>query len=154
MPRGPGQVNDLTLVGYSISARSEYPQACWEWFKFLLEQPDLVQGVPARRSIAESEEYRQGVDANLADAYFSMMEQDDWTLISTKQLRTRRDSFVLGQFRQALEAALNGEDVEQALGEAQHTVDEYLLCLETTTGYDDEGELIDVCAAQAEQSRP
>lgn len=154
MPQGLGQVNDFVLIGYSISARSEHPQACWEWLKFLLEQPELIQGVPARRSIAESDEYRQGVDANLADAYFSIKEQDDWTLISAKQLRTKRNSFILGQFRQVLKAAVDGENVEQALSEAQRKVDEYILCLETTTGYEDEEELVSACTAQTEVSEP
>jgi len=59
MPDGPGHVSDLTLIGYGISAQTEQAQACWEWLKFLSEQVSIMQGVPTRRSMAESEAYRQ-----------------------------------------------------------------------------------------------
>jgi multiple sugar transport system substrate-binding protein len=41
MPQGPGQMIHFMLMAYCISAQTEHPQACWEWLKFLTEQPEL-----------------------------------------------------------------------------------------------------------------
>ena len=154
MPNGPGRVSDFDLIGYSISAQTEHPQACWEWLKFLSEQAGTFQGVPARRSIAESDAYRQQVGAELADAYRFTLEQSERLFTSATHLRTERTGFVLDQFQRGLEATLNGEDVEQALSQAQHKVDEYVLCLETTTGYEDERELINACIDRVTEAEP
>ena len=154
MPNGPGRVSDFDLIGYSISAQTEHPQACWEWLKFLSEQAGTFQGVPARRSIAESDAYRQQVGAELADAYRFTLEQSERLFTSATHLRTERTGFVLDQFQRGLEATLNGEGVEQALSQAQHKVDEYVLCLETTTGYEDERELINACIDRVTEAEP
>jgi ABC-type glycerol-3-phosphate transport system substrate-binding protein len=45
------------ITAFYISAETEQRQACWQWFIFLMER-DTGLGVPARRSIAHSEEFR------------------------------------------------------------------------------------------------
>jgi len=67
---------------------------------------------------------------------------------------SERGKFVADQFLRAIEAALYGADVEQVLEEAQHRMDVYVRCLETTTGYESEGKLIETCSAQAQGSAP
>jgi multiple sugar transport system substrate-binding protein len=150
MPQGPGQVGDFLLLGYSISAHTQHPQACWEWMKFLSAQPLAIEGVPARRSVAASEVYRQQIKPELRDIYQATLEQSERLLTSATRLNTDRTRFVLGQFSQAVEVALNGGDVEQALATAQDKVEQYFLCLETTTGYADEQDLIHTCTSRAE----
>ena len=43
------------MTGYYISAQAKEPQACWQWITFLSQEPGAVQGLPARRSLAESD---------------------------------------------------------------------------------------------------
>lgn len=52
--------NDLMLSGiFHISAQSEHPQVCWEWFKHLADDPSLMEwSIPARQSLVHSEAYR------------------------------------------------------------------------------------------------
>ncbi len=156
MPQGPGRIGDFMLGGYYISAQTGHAQACWEWLKFLSEQVGIAQGIPARRSVAESEAYRQQVGAELADVYLFTLEQSNRisNLIEPLNPTDRRTAFFAAQLQKALEAAIAGADIEQALAEAQRKVDAYVLCLETTTGYQDESELIDLCTAQAEAIGP
>jgi multiple sugar transport system substrate-binding protein len=156
VPQGPGQVGDFTLGGYYISAQTQHPQACWEWLKFLTEQVGIVQGVPARRSVAESQAYRQQVGSELADVYSSTLAQSQRlaTWNQTLDFSEQRTAYVAVQLQKALEAAIAGADVEQALVEAQRKVDTYVRCMETTTGFADESELIDLCMAQAEAIGP
>jgi multiple sugar transport system substrate-binding protein len=69
----PYDEHDTTLAlcdGYAISASSPYPEAAWKWIAFLSEQIPVVGvpvvGVPARRSLAESEGFEDLVGAEVA----------------------------------------------------------------------------------------
>ncbi|HDQ72558.1 MAG TPA: extracellular solute-binding protein [Chloroflexi bacterium] len=153
MPQGTAKVHDFNLIGYGISAKSAHPKACWQWIKFLSEQMELIKGVPARQSIASSQTYRHQLDANLFDVYSTILSEGEWTFTSSKRLATERDRFISSQFHQAIEAILeDGVDLEQALSEAQYKAETYILCLETTSSYEDEKELIDTCISQVETS--
>jgi ABC-type glycerol-3-phosphate transport system substrate-binding protein len=56
-----------------ISRRSPDPTACWEWFKFLTEQPeDIFLGLPIRQSVRESQAWRDAVGEETAVAYETM----------------------------------------------------------------------------------
>jgi ABC-type glycerol-3-phosphate transport system substrate-binding protein len=57
-PTVPGAEASLpaTVTGLYISAETEQREACWQWLKFLMEH-DTAFGIPARRSIAESEQF-------------------------------------------------------------------------------------------------
>ena len=46
------------ITGYFISSGTEQRQVCWEWIKFLGEQPIIGSygnTIPARQSVAESD---------------------------------------------------------------------------------------------------
>jgi multiple sugar transport system substrate-binding protein len=120
MPQGPGRVADLLESGYYISAETEHPEACWEWFKFLSSQVAAAQGIPARRSAARSEEYRQQMRAEVADVYLATLEGSEHVI--------DLDSFYwdsyLGQIQKAVIWALQGEDVERALRQVQDQAEE------------------------------
>ena len=60
LPRDAQFVTGAWGWGYGISSNTPNPQAAWQWAVFLSEQmPSRL--APARRSLAESEEYRESV---------------------------------------------------------------------------------------------
>jgi ABC-type glycerol-3-phosphate transport system substrate-binding protein len=61
--------NYVASNGYYISADTQAKQACWKWITYLTEQVDVKQGLPARKSVATSEAYKQKVGAERAAAY-------------------------------------------------------------------------------------
>jgi multiple sugar transport system substrate-binding protein len=115
MPQGPGQVADLNLSGYYISANTEYPEACWEWFTFLSGRVGMIQGVPARRSVATSDEYRHQMGAETTDVYLAVLEKSEQVIEPT---HIYWNSYQ-GQILKAVILALQGEDVGQALRQVQ-----------------------------------
>jgi multiple sugar transport system substrate-binding protein len=120
MPQGPGQAADLLLSAYYVSAQTEHPDACWEWFKFLSSQVAMAQGVPARRSVARSDDYRKQMGAEVADVYLHTLE-DSRQVIDLSS--TYWDSY-LGQIQKAVIRALEGESVERALQQVQDEAQE------------------------------
>jgi multiple sugar transport system substrate-binding protein len=115
MPQGPGQVADLNLSGYYISAQAEHPQACWQWFTFLSGKVGMIQGVPARPSVATSNEYRHQLGAETADVYLATLETSQ-QVIGPGHIYW--DSYQ-GRILQAVILALQGMDVGQALQQVQ-----------------------------------
>jgi multiple sugar transport system substrate-binding protein len=68
------QAATLTLVeGYFIMANTPHPDACWEWLSFLSRRlPD--RAAPARRSLAEAQDYSARVGEDVAQVARSSME--------------------------------------------------------------------------------
>jgi ABC-type glycerol-3-phosphate transport system substrate-binding protein len=54
---GVGATLPVEATGLFISATTEQRQACWRWLTFLLDH-DPGMGIPARRTVAGSEEFR------------------------------------------------------------------------------------------------
>jgi hypothetical protein len=115
MPQGPGQVADLLLSAYYISAETEHPDACWAWFKFLSSQVAIAQGVPVRRSAAWSVNYRQQMGSDVADVYLRTLESSEQVI----DLSSFYWDSYLGQIQKAVIQVLRGEDVERALNQVQ-----------------------------------
>jgi multiple sugar transport system substrate-binding protein len=132
LPTGPGVTGGgySSASGYFISAETENRQACWQWITFLSGEPGAVQGLPARRSLAESDEYRQQVGADRADAYLASVADSDQP--SAFQIFSEEEwlggaLFWLGQ---AYGQAIDGEaSVEEALDAAQKMADDYRACV-------------------------
>lgn len=155
VPQGPGRVNSFTMLGYGIAAHTEHPEICWEWLKFLSEQVEAIQGMPARRSVAESDAFRQWVGPELADVFLVSLER--WDRELTEGFDNdwwSRNGFIVDQFIAALDAATQGEGAQAALSAAQRKVDVYAHCLETTSAYENEQDLVAACAAQAQAVEP
>ena len=77
LPAGTGDAlgsGYQNVTGYFISAGTEAREACWQWIKYLTEQPNVGMGLPSRHNVAESIAYRQQVGDELADAYLASME--------------------------------------------------------------------------------
>jgi ABC-type glycerol-3-phosphate transport system substrate-binding protein len=125
--------------GYFIrrGADAGVRQACWEWIVFLTERPELVQGFPARRSIAESEAYRQQIGAEWAAAYLASLASiagadEPSIFVQEPWLSTARYWLI-----QAYDQAVQGEaTVEEALDEAQRMADNYRACVIARDAFD------------------
>jgi len=120
----------LTASGYFISAQTEHPQACWQWITFLTGQPLAMQGLPARRSVAESDDYRQQVGADQAAAYLASIGNAE---CSTSLQHLSEDSW-LGSatfwLSQAFGQIIEGKaSIEEALDIAQRLADDYRACI-------------------------
>ncbi len=138
MPRGPGRVASFALMAYYISAQTEHPQACWEWLKFLTEQPTLFSlysatqtGLPPRRSVAESSSYEEQVGQAAAAAYRTAIEQGDHLAALAPVMSRLEITYPLEWFGGAVQAVTEGEDAASVLSEAQHRAEAYVGCLAT-----------------------
>lgn len=115
--------------GHYISADSQDPRACWDWIKFMSEQANLFAGVPARRSLAESPAWEASVGRENAAAYrvavvnLKPVESLDVTLDMMKIL------WPLNNWKtQAVQAALEGQEIQPYLVTQQQKVEIYLAC--------------------------
>jgi ABC-type glycerol-3-phosphate transport system substrate-binding protein len=139
--------------GHYISAKAQDPKACWDWIKFMSEQPTLFSGVPARRSMAESPAWEASVGKEDAVAYraavagMKPMEEE----ISTD---IQQVVWPVTNWRgEAIRAALEGQDVQQVLVTNQQKADIYLDCalaLDTSKPMEELNEGIVACLKQAD----
>ena len=117
--------------GFFISADTENPLACWQWITFLSGEPGAVQNaLPARRSVAESNAYRQQVGASRADAYLASVGEGE--VPSTFQIFSDEPwlNGALYWLGQAYDQVLTGEaTLEEALDTVQALADDYRACV-------------------------
>jgi len=154
MPAGAG--GDLaaytSVAGVFISAQTQSPHACWEWITYLTAQPEAVEGAPTRRSVVESEAYRQRVGAERAAAYeasldghhsisFQSLSDQDW-------LMAGYSIWLVQAYGQVAEGQAT---VEQALDLAQRAFDDYRACVIVHDAVSDE-EGWQACLAETDPS--
>ena len=119
-----------TAFGCFISAQTEARQACWQWITFLTEQPGLTGGLPARRSVAESDAYRQQVGDERAAVYLASVAGAEHA--SVFDSLTGQGWLVGGMYwlGRAYSQVVAGEaSVEEALNAAQRISDDYRACV-------------------------
>jgi multiple sugar transport system substrate-binding protein len=134
LPTGPNSAQGSgfqSVNGYFISAQTEARQACWTWITFLTEQPSVASGLPARRSVAESAEYRQNVGDEQADAYLASVSEGSrasfYQRISDEGNWLGFVSFWLSD---AYDRVISGEvTVEESLDAAQESIDAFRDCV-------------------------
>jgi len=127
---GTGKASLLTTSGYFISASTKNGQACWQWLTFLGQQPEAAIGLPARRSVAESEAYRRQVGDDRAAAYLSCLA--DAAEPSSFDVLSEEDWLGGGLIwlSQAYGRVLEGKSgVEEALNEVQKLAEQYRACM-------------------------
>lgn len=91
LPRDKNRATLFHLSGYFISAHSSHPREAWLWIEYLTSSPRLPWNLPPRRSVAESDLYRQrmgeeATEVALASAEYGLtsppipwlMEVFDW----------------------------------------------------------------------------
>jgi multiple sugar transport system substrate-binding protein len=143
-----------STTGYFISAQTEARQACWQWITFLTGRPDLTQGLPARRSVAESDAYRQRVGAERAAAYQASVigtEQASGFDIFSGQSWLGGGVIWLGR---AYDQVVNDEaSPEEALNAAQRLADDYRACIVAKDAFSDQ-EAWQACMLEVDSSLP
>ncbi len=143
-----------TTNGYFISAQTEARQACWQWITFLTEQSDLTPGLPARRSVAESDAYRQRIGAERAAAYQASIDG----LAESSQFDIFAGESWLGGgilwLGRAYDQAVNEDvSVEEALGAVQQLADDYRACVIANGDFSDQEAWQD-CMLEVDPSLP
>jgi ABC-type glycerol-3-phosphate transport system substrate-binding protein len=116
-------------VGHFISASSDNVPACWNWIKFLSEQPTVFAGVPARRSVMELPEWETWVGSENAAAYRAALDRvyrPDYT--EELPYDPVPEPYYTWKYR-ILSAALQGEDYQKLASEIQQMADDYLVCM-------------------------
>jgi multiple sugar transport system substrate-binding protein len=145
-------INSAMTRANFISSKTQNPQACWTWFKFLSEQPNAFPGVPARLSVAGSPAWRAQVGEQNAEVYRVALSR---ATPASEMPNPDRTVWPLFTWRsQAISAVLKGEDPKQALANSQEIAETYLTCIEPveTAGMSDEEVQQEVmnCARQAD----
>lgn len=118
-------------LGQYISRNAENPDACWEWMKFLAERPDSDYGIPARRSVRESEAWAAQVGPEVAAIYQAALEQ--------RRTRKAENVYGLGPVRDGWDAVLaevvHGAGALPLLDDLQGRADAYSDCLAASADY-------------------
>ena len=140
-------ISSLDLQGYYISAETPYPDQCWTWLRFLSDHGQQVaRNLPARRSAAESSGYVERTGEEMAAAMRFSLEHGLYDSVSVEGSWFVR---AYNWLEQALEQAMQGQDVAQILAETQRKAKVYVLCLESKGGFADE-EAQKTCAEEAD----
>jgi ABC-type glycerol-3-phosphate transport system substrate-binding protein len=128
VPKGKRCVLESIIHAYYINANTPHPEACWEWIKFLSERFVGI-GIPARRSLVESEAFREKKGKRAQALYLEAWECEGSNISrGLEGLPGSREAYHF--LRKALEEIVwEGADVHQALAEAQRKADTYVDCL-------------------------
>lgn len=114
-----------------ISRSAGEPQACWEWMKFLSKNLTGDYGIPARRSVQESEAWQAQVGPEKAAAYLAAIRKS--------APAGQANPYSLGPARQwwrrILAEALNGGDPLPLLAEMQAKAGQFTACLRASSAY-------------------
>ena len=127
-------MKEIQATGLYIAATTPHATACWAWLTTLsrdLTHMHAAGRFPARRSLVESAAFRQQArpgDREVYAAYRDALERMPPAHNEQAQLETFGPALDAYWLFQALERALHGEDVEQALAEAQAQTEAYVAC--------------------------
>jgi len=125
-------VETSSVSALYISRRAENPQVCWEWIKFLAEQPkNIFNGIPIKSSILDSENWVASVGEERAAVYRATL--------SKLQFSSEVSFFSPMPFNQwwtdAIVAILqDGRDMNTVLKETQYKAQATLDCMQSA-GY-------------------
>jgi multiple sugar transport system substrate-binding protein len=152
LPVGVTESTEFDLAAYYISASSSDPQACWDWVTYLSGRPEVVELLPARRSVASSSLWQGQTIESALPAYQATLEYDATSLF---QLRWEIPwlGYSYPWLYEAFQAIVGGEGAEQVLGEALARAEELVACLEMRQGYKDSEHLL-ACAQQVDPDYP
>lgn len=133
--------------GFHISADTEHANACWDWLTYLGTDDSLLQGgFPARLSMATSSDFTADAQPGAAETFRAYRQafQEQGTAATSEPTpdRSDLDTFWL---LQAVDRAMQGENLEQELANAQELTSQFLACLQT-------GEEKSTCATTVDPS--
>jgi ABC-type glycerol-3-phosphate transport system substrate-binding protein len=126
-PRTATPVNTLSSgSAYFITKSSSQPRACWELMNFVATRPSEINGFPARRSVAESQDWK----AYLGPEKYSLYQAAGAFENPVRLLPP--DIWVLDMlWLTALRNSLGGQSPQSALAAAQAKAETYLSCMST-----------------------
>ncbi|MCA9946862.1 MAG: hypothetical protein KC449_25450, partial [Anaerolineales bacterium] len=142
--------------GYYISANTPHRDICWEWIKFVTMSPEIGQGVPARRSVAESEAFTQRVGEERAAAYLASINSATGESILVRLFAGEESwmsEVVYWLGRAYAQSASREATVEEALNEAQTIFDAYRACMIANNGFANV-EARNACVLEADPTLP
>ena len=121
LPRGAQASTFFTARGYVINSNAPHPEECWEWIAYLSSQSATL-GLPARRSVAASEETAQRLGPEPATVALNSVSYADLLPITASANITR----ILGPFLLGVDKVVRGEvTVQEMLGELRPIVEEF-----------------------------
>lgn len=137
-PLGAGKLtaDDFILTGLYIAADTQDAAGCWEWLTYLSRDPAgyaMKMRFPARRSVADSAAYQQHVPADslaMYQAYRTALDANPATIDPTHAIDFSDPRFELFWFYQAVDRAMRGDNLDDALRRAQETTRQYLACVQ------------------------
>jgi ABC-type glycerol-3-phosphate transport system substrate-binding protein len=113
--------------GFYISSSSPNPQACWLWAKYLSENSAVFNGVPARKSVANSPAWEAAVGSENAAVYRAALAN------SQSEAEETLSPYLLFPLKdwlfQADQNVRKGNDAKQELVLAQQKADAYQACM-------------------------
>jgi ABC-type glycerol-3-phosphate transport system substrate-binding protein len=116
-PRDQGEIVVPYAFAYFVPASTPHPEAVLRWIDFLTRQPPQLKGIPARRSVATSEQVRRAFGSDIGDeAYDACLTSIERSTPVDYPLYYSAER-VLGQA--LLDVLEDGVDVETALSQAQ-----------------------------------
>jgi ABC-type glycerol-3-phosphate transport system substrate-binding protein len=127
-----------------ISANAENPEACYRWLTTLAQHPEIVNAMPARRSLINSGEIVMTQGQDLVDFYLqidALMEQPN-ALIFPSQFSGGGDntpnSFIVQYWmnRAFDRYVLEDADLEVELADAEANARDYLECAASIPAFD------------------
>ena len=122
-----GATNSKIVYTHFISSQTKYPEVCWDWIKYLSEQTTLYDGVPGRRSVAESIEWEAYVGKENASVYRQALEQ------SNQSAENDVDPWFMYPFqvweRQIMISMIYGENYTALLPVTQKKAEAFLACM-------------------------
>jgi multiple sugar transport system substrate-binding protein len=158
LPAGIGDAQGSgyqSATGYFISADTQVRDACWQWIKFLTEQPNMGTGLPARQELAQSDAFREQVGPELAEAYLASMANATESPYS-QQIADENSWLnypVVWLYGAYSEIVKDGLSVEEALENAQQLADDYRACVIAADAFDDE-EAQQACMLEIDETLP
>jgi ABC-type glycerol-3-phosphate transport system substrate-binding protein len=162
IPQGDASFSLGPTFAHIISSQSKHPQICWDWIKFLSEQPALMEGVPARKSVAASPNWETQVGKENALVYRLAFKQALQDLAHIAQNESSEDyvfnsyfSNLFSYWQWQIEMAMiHGEDYTALLPLTQAKAEVYVACATTIDytkmDYRQINEAVKSCASQAD----
>jgi ABC-type glycerol-3-phosphate transport system substrate-binding protein len=158
MPSSSNYGNWANTIGLYISQKTPEPQVCWDFIKYLSEQPTSFPGVPIRRSIHESATWENLVGPEFAEVYRVTLAR---IKPQAEMLASVYDPISMPFYSwraEAVRSVINGESPRSTLEAVQRKADDYLACVAPLdlSGLNDEQihQEILTCTKQADPEGP
>lgn len=138
LPKGGRSITPHTVMAYYIAADTSHVEACWEWLKFVSDHIPK-EGLPARRSLVTSDEFREYVGEEAQAAYLeSLAYQHTHVFRDLEGLPGSRRAYTW-LIQAAVGIVWHNAEPHAALDEAQQKAEAYMDCLRQRPNEDEAG---------------